>query len=98
LQQLSLSSVDLMLKTDDHQNAALNELEKVAKDNSTMMATVCAGDSPLSVPTKIDAARKRLDAAAAGLRKIAPVAKKFYATLSDEQKAEANKLLDWPGL
>jgi hypothetical protein len=34
----------------------------------------------------------------AGARKLKPVAEKFYATLNDEQKAQVNNLVDWPGL
>ena len=33
-----------------------------------------------------------------GVRKLKPVAEKFYATLNDEQKAHASLYVDWPGL
>ena len=63
------------------------------------MARVCTGDSPADVPAKLAAADKRLDAAAlSGIRKLRPLAEKFYATLNDEQKAETNLFVDWPGL
>ena len=39
-----------------------------------------------------------LTAALTGVRKLKPVADKFYATLDDEQKAEASRYVDWPGL
>ena len=52
----------------------------------------------MSLPAKMAAAEKRLDATLNGARKLKPVAEKFYATLNDEQKAQVNSLVDWPGL
>ena len=98
LLDLSLSNVDIMIKTRGTQTAALEELKKVAKENYDDMSRVCAGDSPVSFPAKLAAAEKRLDATLAGARKLKPVAERFYATLNDEQKAQVNNLVDWPGL
>jgi hypothetical protein len=98
LLDLSLSNVDIMIKTTGTQTAALEELKKVAKEYSDDMSRVCAGENPMSLPAKLAAAEKRLDATLAGARKLKPVAEKFYATLNDEQKAQVNNLLDWPGL
>jgi hypothetical protein len=98
LLDLSLSNVDIMIKTTGTQTAALEELKKVAKEYSDDMSRVCAGENPMSLPAKLAAAERRLDAALAGARKLKPVAEKFYATLNDEQKAQVNNLVDWPGL
>ena len=98
LLDLSLSNVDIMIKTSGNQTVALEELKKVAKENSDDMSRVCAGENPMSLPAKMAAAEKRLDATLNGARKLKPVAEKFYATLNDEQKAQVNNLLDWPGL
>jgi LTXXQ motif family protein len=98
LLDLSLSNVDIMIKTSGNQMAALEELKKVAKENSDDISRVCAGENPMSLPAKMAAAEKRLDATLNGARKLKPVAEKFYATLNDEQKAQVNTLVDWPGL
>jgi hypothetical protein len=98
LLDLSLSNVDIMIKTTGTQTAALEELKKVAKEYSDDMSRVCAGENPMSLPAKMAAAEKRLDATLNGARKLKPVAEKFYATLNDEQKAQVNNLVDWPGL
>lgn len=98
LLDLSLSNVDIMIKTTGAQTAALEELKKVAKEYSDDMSRVCAGENPMSLPAKLAATEKRLDATLAGARKLKPVAEKFYATLNDEQKAQVNTLVDWPGL
>ena len=96
LLDLSLSNVDIMIKTTGAQTAALEELKKVAKEYSDDMSRVCAGENPMSLPAKLAAAEQRLDATLAGARKLKPVAEKFYATLNDE--AQVNTLVDWPGL
>jgi hypothetical protein len=98
LLDLSLSNIDIMIKTSGTQTAALEELKKVAKENSENMSRVCAGDSPMSVLAKLTAAEKRLEAALTGARRLKPAAEKFYATLNEEQKAQTNSLVDWPGL
>jgi hypothetical protein len=87
-----------MIKTNGTQTAALEELKKVAKENSDNMSRVCAGDSPVSFPAKLAAAEKRLDATLSGARKLKPVAERLYATLNDQQKAQVNNLVDCPGL
>src|ERR1019366_2734746 len=98
LLDLSLSNVDIMIKTSGNQMAALEELKKVFKENSDDMSRICAGENPMSLPAKMAAAEKRLDTTLNGARKLKPVAEKFYATLNDEQKAQVNTLVDWPGL
>jgi hypothetical protein len=98
LLDLSLSNVDIMIKTTGNQTTALEALKTVAKENSDDMSRICAGEDPVSMPAKLVAAEKRLDATLKGTRKLMPVADKFYATLNDEQKAQVNNLVDWPGL
>jgi hypothetical protein len=57
---LSLANLDVMIKVDGRQKAALEELKKGAKEYSDNMARVCTGDSPTDVPAKLAAADKRL--------------------------------------
>src|ERR1700693_3081291 len=83
---LSLSRVDLLVRTTGNQKPALDELKKAATEYSDNMSRACAGDTPMDIPAKLAAADKRLDTALAGVRKLKPAVEKFYATLSDEQK------------
>jgi len=53
LLDLSLSNVDIMIKTTGTQTAALEELKKVAKEYSDDMSRVCAGENPMSLPAKL---------------------------------------------
>ena len=47
---LSLANLDVMIKVDGRQKAALEELKKGATEYSDNMARVCTGDSPTDVP------------------------------------------------
>jgi hypothetical protein len=93
----SLSTIDILIKPNGSQKAALEELKKAAKEYSENMLQVCAGDSPADIPAKLAAADKRLDVALSGVRKLEPPAEKFYVTLNDDQKTQANLFLDLPG-
>jgi len=52
----------------------------------------------MDIPAKLAASDKRLEAAFTSVRKLKPAAEKFYATLNDEQKAQASLFIDLPGL
>jgi hypothetical protein len=93
----SLSTIDTLIKANCSQKAALEELKKAAKEYSDNMSQVCASDSPPDIPAKLAVADKRLDVALTGVRKLKPAAEKFYLTLNDDQKAQANLFLDLPG-
>jgi len=95
---LSLTNIDIMIRLNDAQKAALGPLKKIARENSENMSRVCEGGTPASVPAKLDAAEKRLETTLAGVRSLKAAANKFYAALSEEQKTQADNLLDWPGL
>ena len=94
---LSLTRTDILVKTTGQQKAALDELKKAAKEFSDNLSRVCA-DNPPDIPAKAAASEKRLEVVLTGVRKLRPLAEKFYATLTDEQKSEANTFIDWPGL
>jgi hypothetical protein len=95
---VTLSNIDGLLKTTGNQTAVLEELKLVARANAENMARECASDGPMNFTAKLAAAQKRLDVALAGNRKLEPVAEKFYAMLSNEQKTMVNNLVFWPGL
>jgi LTXXQ motif family protein len=94
----SLTTIGTVISASGSQKTALDDLEKAAKEYSDNMSRVCAGDSPMDIPAKFAASDRRLEAALTGIRKLKPTAEKFYATLSDEQKAQANLFIDLPGL
>jgi hypothetical protein len=98
LLDISVSRIDVLLKTTGSQKTALEDLKKAARDYSETMTRACAGDAPMDIPAKLTASDKRLEAALTGVRKLKPAVDKFYAALNDEQKGEASLFIDVPGL
>ncbi len=94
----SLGTIDALIKTSGSQKAALDDLKKGVKEYSDSMSRACGGDVPMDMPAKLAASDKRLEAALTGIRKLKPLAEKFYATLNDEQKTQASLFIDLPGL
>jgi hypothetical protein len=95
---LSLANLDLMVKLAPAQTAALNDLKHVAQAYSEQMSRACSGPEPASAPARLLAAKTRLKGALEGVSKLEAAANKFYSELNDEQKAQVNNLVDWPGL
>jgi hypothetical protein len=93
-----LGAIELMVKPTPEQQTALDELKGVAKANAEALTQACAGTYPASIPERLAASEKRLEAALDGIRRLKPAAEKFYAALNDEQKKEANGLLILPGM
>ena len=94
----SLTTIGTLINASGSQKTALDDLEKAAKEYSDNMSRACAGDTPMDIPAKFAASDRRLEAALTGIRKLKPAADKFYATLSDDQKTQANLFIDLPGL
>ena len=95
--ETSLAILDILIKPNESQKAALEELKKAAKEYSDNMSRVCAVDIPPSVPEKLAASETFLETALTGTRSLKPVAEKFYASLDDDQKAQVDSLVFWPG-
>jgi LTXXQ motif family protein len=94
----SLTTIGAIIEVSGSQKTALEELKQSAKEYSDNMSRACGGDTGMDIPAKLAASDKRLEAALTGVRKLKPAAEKFYATLSDEQKAQASLFIDLPGL
>jgi len=95
---LSLANLDLMIKLGPTQTAALSDLKHVAQAYSDKMAEACSGPEPASAPARLFAAKTRLKAALEGVGELEAAADNFFSELNDEQKAQVNNLVDWPGL
>jgi LTXXQ motif family protein len=93
-----LAVIELMIKPAPEQQAALNELKKAAKLNADAITTACGGPYPATLPDRVTASEKRLEAALSAIRNLKPLVNNFYATLSDEQKNTVSGLLILPGL
>ena len=93
----SISTIEFVLKPSEGQKVSLDELKAAAKLYADAMTAVCA-EYPRSLPQRLTASEQRLDTALAGVRKLRPAAEKFYASLNDQQKPEADLLLALPAL
>jgi LTXXQ motif family protein len=93
-----LSAIEVMVTPTPEQQLALDELKAVAKLNADAMAAACTDGYPGTLPGRLAASEKRLEATLAGIRRLQPALDKFYATLSDAQKSEVSGLLILPGV
>jgi hypothetical protein len=89
-------TIEVMVKLTPEQQAALNELKTVAKQNADALAAACTGAYGGTLPERLAASERRLEAALAGIRKLKPTSDKFYAMLSDEQKKETDGHIIFP--
>jgi hypothetical protein len=48
------------------------------------------------LPERLAASEKRLETALAGIHRLTPAVDRFYATLTEEQKTEANRAIIFP--
>ena len=53
-----------------------------------MLNNACQPDDALTPPARLAAAAKRLDAMLEAVKQVRPALEDFYASLSDEQKAQ----------
>jgi len=93
-----LTAIELMVKPTPEQQATLNELKKAAKLSADAITAACAGPYPATLPDRLTASEKRLEAALSAIRNLKPLANNFYATLTEEQKNTASSLLILPGM
>jgi hypothetical protein len=95
---LDLTTADTTLQLDDSQKAILKDFKAVVFENSENMQRACAEVAPLAFDARVTASEARLSAMLDGVRKVKPLAEKFYASLTDTQRAKFNAFPRWPGL
>jgi hypothetical protein len=82
------SEVDARLHPNDTQRAALGVLQDASAKAATMLKTGCQPEDVLTPPARLAAIAKRLDVMLQAVKLVRPALEDFYATLSDEQKAQ----------
>jgi len=93
-----LGAFEAIAKPTPQQQPALDELKAIAKLHADAMKPACAGGYPATLPERIAASERRLEATLAVIRKLQPALNKFYGALDDRQKGEVNGLLILPGV
>ena len=82
--------VDARLHPNDTQRAALGVLQDASAKAANMLKTECQPEDLLTPPARLAAIAGRLDVMLQAVKLVRPALEDFYATLSDEQKAQFN--------
>jgi len=80
--------IEAKLHPDDTQRAALQVLEDTSAQTSEALKAACQPNDLMTPPARLAALRKRLDTMLQGVKSVRDALDDFYATLSDEQKAQ----------
>jgi hypothetical protein len=82
------SEIEARLNLNDTQRASLQMLQDASAKAADMLKVACQPDDIITPPTRLAALAKRLDAMLQAVKLVRPALEHFYATLSDEQKAQ----------
>lgn len=72
----------------DAQRASLAALQNASAKAADMLRTSCGADEAVTAPARLAAVGKRLDTMLQAVKLVRSSLDDFYATLSDEQKAQ----------
>ena len=92
LTQLPIERIEAVVRPAGEQKEALDRLSDVTKKAVAGLQAACPDDVPLTPIGRLDAMEKRLKAMLEAADWVQDALDKFYATLSNEQKARFNTL------
>jgi hypothetical protein len=78
------------LKLTDDQRTKFEDFKTASSKAADAMRTACAADVGTTMPGRMDAMEKRMEAMLAGMKAVRPAFDAFYASLTDQQKADFN--------
>ena len=90
LAEWRLDRIESVVKPNEPQRTALNELRAASTKAADLIAAACPREFPASAPARLELTEKRLDAMLQAVKTVRPAFDAFYATLNDEQKARIN--------
>lgn len=76
------------LKLTAAQRAKFDELKSASASSTEALRRTCAADSASTMPARMDAMERRMEAMLAASKAIRPPLDAFYASLTDEQRAQ----------
>jgi Spy/CpxP family protein refolding chaperone len=76
------------LKLTDEQRAKFEVFKTASSKAADAMQTACAADVGTTMPGRMDAMEKRMEAMLAGMGTVRPALDAFYASLTEQQKAQ----------
>ena len=83
-----IDQLEQVIKPTDAQRAKFNELKTASSKAADVMRNACPTDFPRTVVGRMEVMEKRADAMLQAIKTVRPAMEAFYATLSDEQKAQ----------
>jgi hypothetical protein len=86
--QWPASEIEARLHPNETQRGALQVLQDTGAEAAEMLKAACQAGDAMTPPARLAAAGKRLDAMLQAVKLVRAALEDFYATLSDEQKAQ----------
>jgi hypothetical protein len=86
--QWPTGEIEARLHLTDTQRATLETLQDASAQAADMLKASCQADDALTPPARLTAVRKRLETMLQAVKLVGSALDDFYATLSDEQKAQ----------
>jgi LTXXQ motif family protein len=82
------SEIEARLHPNDTQRGALQTLQDASAQAAEMLKAACQADEAMTPPARLVAVNRRLDTMLKAVKLVRAALEDFYATLSDEQKAQ----------
>jgi LTXXQ motif family protein len=90
--QFPIDAFDKAVHPNEAQRAELKDLSDAATSAAETIKASCPAEPPLSVPARLAAMQKRVDAMLEAVKLVRGPLAKFYSSLNDEQKARLNQI------
>jgi hypothetical protein len=87
-----IDAFDKAVNPNEAQRAELRNLSDAATSAAETIKASCPAEPPLSVPARLAAMQKRLEAMLEAVKLVRGPLEKFYSSLNDEQKARLNQI------
>lgn len=87
-----IERLEQALKPTEAQKAALDELKAASTKAAEGVKAACPTEFAMTPTGRLEAMEKRLEAMLQAVKTVRPAFEKFYATLTDEQKARLNSV------
>jgi hypothetical protein len=90
--QLPIERIEQFVRPTQQQQDALEHLKTASTDAANELQSSCPAEIPKDPVVRFDTAAKRLDAMSEAIKTVRPALDNFYASLTDQQKAQFNTL------
>src|SRR5262249_26038997 len=84
--------IEAAVRPSEAQQAKLSALQSAATQAADQLAASCPSEMPTTPPARLAAVAQRLDVMLAAVKTVRAALDDFYGDLSDEQKAQFNRI------